>query len=517
MQGHGREDRTTSEPNGAPGGDAGRKILERVSRQVGPDAYRRYFEHQTLVRCAGSRVEITVPTGFVADLIAKRYGDSLKSAAREELGQPGVEVAFRIDRGPFVDSQRIPGRDERGARPAPSLPPGTLARRLTPPTPVSPATERYRLEDFEVGESNQLAHAAAMTLLSAECPKSARMLFIHGPCGVGKTHLVNAVAGAARHRGETVVNLTAETFTNEYISAVQADKLPSFRERYRGVSMLCIDDVQFLRNKKATQIELLHTFDAIDLSGAKVMLASDEHPRQVEKLSQALVSRFMAGMVVRIDPPEPALRARIVSRLAAKRGLKIDQAGASLIAARCGGAAPTARDVEGVLTRIEALRGLPNRGGGDGAVGLVLIRKALGLGEQEPPVDAKPVRPVRMTLIIEEVCRALRVEPSELFGKGRHKRVVLARSMCALLGRWLTTMSYPEMARAMGRPNHSTIVTAVQRLQSQIAAGEMTGPYLGTDLDGAGGGGLAAELAGLSLHALSQQLRDDVLRATPGV
>lgn len=480
--------------------DVGGRILDRVSREVGPDGYRRYFEHQTQVRCQGQSVEVVVPTGFVADLIGRRYGESINRAAREELNNPGVQVKFRIDRGPFVDPSRIPGRDER---PVASV-------RVARAAPMPTSAERYRLDDFEVGESNQLAHAAAMTLISPDCPRSARLVVVHGPCGVGKTHLLNAVAGVMRGRG-TVVCTTAEAFTNEYIAAVQADKLPSFRARYRGVALLCIDDVQFLQNKKATQTELLHTFDAIDTSGAKVMLVSDEHPRRVQKLSQALISRFMAGMVVRIDAPEPALRAKIVVRLAAKRGLIIDEAGAGLIAARCGGPAPTARDVEGVLSRIEALRGLPTGSASGGTVGLVLIRRALGLADQDVAVEARPVRPVRMNVIIEEVCRVLRVEPSELFDKGRHKRVVLARSMCAVLGRWLTTMSYPEMARALGRPNHSTVVTAVQRLQAQMAADEMTGPYLGGDMDA-----LAGELAGLSLKALAQQLRNDVLRAAPG-
>jgi chromosomal replication initiation ATPase DnaA len=132
------------------------------------------------------------------------------------------------------------------------------------------------------------------------------------------------------------------------------------------------------------------------------------------------------------------------------------------------------------------------------------------MGENDGPTANRPVRPVRMTLILEEVCRVLRVEPGELFGKGRHKRVVLARSVCAVLARSLTTMSYPEIARALGRPNHSTVVTAVQRLQAQIAANETVAPYLGGDLDV-----LAAELGGLSIEALTQQIRHDIMRLMP--
>ena len=485
---------------GQGGGVSVSGILNRVSREVGEDSYRRYFEHQARVSAENGFVQVTVPTGFVADLIGRRFGDSLRRAASEEHGGRNVEVKFRIDRSAFLD----PALGGAGARQA--------ARPESRPAP-RPAPTRYRLEDFEVGKSNELAHAAAVTLASRECPRSAHPLFIHGPCGVGKTHLLQGIAQSVRERGATVVYTTAETFTNEFITAVQGNGLDAFRKRYRGVQFLCIDDVQFLQNKTGTQRELLHTFDAIDVGGARVVLASDEHPRKVQQLSEALVSRFMAGMVVKLDSPEPELRARIVSRLAAKRGLKIDGAGAALIASRCGGAAPSARDIEGILSRIEALRSLPGGGGGDasrdGTIGLVLIRRALGVENDQGRGD-RPLRPVRMTLIIQEVCRVLRVDASELFGKGRHKRVVLARSMCAVLGRWLTTMSYPEIARALGRPNHSTVVTAVKRLEGQMASDQSTGPYLGHDLDG-----LAAELMGLSLRMLAQQLRDDILRCAP--
>lgn len=524
MQNHGRDaaDRTQAEHGrqgdkeraermnkeagrsaGAPGtGTAEARILDRVSRQVGNDDYRRYFEHQTRVRVEGGKVQVTVPTGFVADLIGRRFRGPLQDAAKLELG--AAEVVFRIDRSEFGDAGRTaPGRNESSV---------VRAAPVKRPAPVTP--ERYRLEDFEVGEPNRMAYAAAVRLTEADCPRSASPLFIHGLCGVGKTHLLQGLALKMREmrKDALVVYTTAEAFMNEFIVALRGGKIDSFRKRYRGVDLLCIDDVQFLNGKTGTQNELLHTFDALDLSGSRIVLASDEHPRRVESLSQALVSRFMSGMVVKLDPPDTALRGRIVARLAQRRGLNIDTAGAGLIASRCAGAAPTVRDIEGVLARIDALRALPGHGGGlGGPVGLVVIRRALGLSEGDSPT--RPVRPVRMTHIIDQVCRVLRVEASELFGKGRHKRVVLARSMSATLGRSLTTMSYPEIARALGRPNHSTVITAVKRLERQMSdeATWAVVPYLGNDLDG-----LASEFSGLNLRALAEQLRNEILRTAPG-
>jgi chromosomal replication initiator protein len=306
-----------------------------------------------------------------------------------------------------------------------------------------------------------------------------------------------------------VVYTTAEAFTNEYINALRASRLETFRRSYRAVKLLCIDDVQFFSNKQATQGELLHTFDAIDLEGARIVLASDEHPRAVRKFSSALVSRFMAGMVVRLDAPEPALRQRIVLHLALKRGLRLEPAAASLIASRCTppSQACSVRDLEGTLTRIEALLRLHPElaGSGDcGEVGLVLVRRAIG-ADAAAPISG-PRRPIRAEQILEEVCRTLHVDHGEIVGKGRHKRVVLARSVTAHLCRGLTTLSFPEIARAMGRPNHSTVVTACNRIQHQLAA----------DAELALGAEHLPELNGLKLRGLIDQVRDDILRSAPG-
>jgi chromosomal replication initiator protein len=438
--------------------------------------------------------------------MGRKFRESILRAAREEFdaGRP-IELTFSVDRGAFAPAGSAEGPAARADTP--------VAAPARPPTERgSHAGLRYRLEDFIVGESNRLAFTAAERLAERECPASFSPLFIYGACGMGKTHLLQGIAHRYRERnpGAHVVYIPAEAFTNEYIAAVRTGRLEPFRKTYRGVGLLCIDDVQFLSNKNATQGELLHTFEAIGLDGARIVLASDEHPRRVRALSAALVSRFMAGMVVRIDPPEPALREKIVGRLAERRGLRLDPAAAALIAARSGGTGQglggSVRDVEGVVTRVEAMcRLLPELAQGE-RIGLVLVRKALGLDEGASPVFNRSRRPIRAEQIIEEVCRTLRVEQVELLGRGRHKRVVLARTLSAHLCRQLTTMSFPEVARALGRPNHSTVVTACKRIAEQIARDD--GLNLGTDG--------CPELHGLTIRTLVDQVRDDILRGAPG-
>lgn len=480
------------------------RILERVSREVGSDGFSRYFRHQTRVRYVDGRLDVTVPTGFVAELIGKRFGPSLVRAAQEEMGtEPAVELRFNVDRTAFDASGDAAVTDEAAAIAPPPPPRRAPARREPGRDPG-----RYLLEDFVVGDSNRLAFTAAERLAEPDCPRSFSPLFIHGACGLGKTHLLQGVAHRfrERHPGLNVVYTTAEAFTNDYVNAVRAGRLDVFRKTYRAIRLLCIDDVQFLSNKHATQGELLHTFDAIDLGGARIVLASDEHPRQVRKLSAALVSRFMAGMVVKLDAPDPALRQRIVARLAERRGLTVEPAAAALIAARCSppGQSCSVRDIEGAITRIQAVRRLHPEFAAGSDIGLVVTRLALCAGES--PCTTGLRRPVRAEQIIDEVCRTLRVEHSDLVGRGRHKRVVLARSVAAHLCRGMTTMSFPEIARAMGRPNHSTIVTACKRIQDQLE--DASALDLGADS--------VPELAGLNLRGLIDQVRDDIARSVPG-
>lgn len=446
------------------------RILDRLAAQVGPDQFERYFDGQTRLQLDGDCLEVTVPTGFLAQLLDRRFGDQLKLACEET--DASVSLAFRVDRDAFpADVPAVPGRTPapRARESAPSRAPSS--------TPSAPSAQsaRYRLDQFLVGQSNRLAHAAAMRLAQDEGSGS---IFVHGICGVGKTHLLQGLV----HHYQTlrpranVRYTTAEAFTNEFITAVRANKVDAFRKGYRRVELLCIDDVHFLANKDATQTELLHTLDAVGLDGAKVAFASDESPRDIRKLSEKLVSRFMSGVVARIDPPDPELREKLVRALALRRGLRLEEPAVKLIAERSmrstsvhGG---SIRELEGLIIQVEAVYRLLPEFASNGSIGVILVRKAFGLQESDNPstvASRSPRRPIAIEFIIEEVCRTITVDFERLMGKGRHKRVVLARSLISYLARKLTTMSFPEIARAMGRPNHSTVITAQRRLEADLA------------------------------------------------
>lgn len=482
------------------------RILRRLSADLGPGRVERLFDHATGISVEDGQVDVTVPTGFSAEWLDRKFGTALRRAAEAELSdsvRSGVTLRFRItpDSGREGGPERhgTGGAASRNAHPAGPREAARKAARETGPESRSEAgprrtpprsAPRYRFEDFIVGATNRLAYSAAVQMAESD-ERAAAPLFIHGGCGLGKTHLLQALAGrfAERRPGAPVRYLTAESFTNEYITAVRHNQIDAFRRVYRGLDLLCLDDVHFLSSKEKTQNELLHTFDAINLGRARVVLASDGHPRDIQRLSEGLISRFMSGIVVRLEAPDAELRQRIVAHLARRRGLVLEPAAAALLvehSARSGGDGASVRELEGLMLRVEAVqRHLPEFSAVAGQVGLLAVRRALGL-DSASTAEARARRPVQVAVIIAEVCAALHVDASDLGGRGRHKRVVMARALITYLARKLTTLSFPEIARALSRPNHSTVITAYQRITGRLeTAGQVDlGPELGVEFSG---------------------------------
>jgi len=441
----------------APKRDVRDVFAQKLSHRIGEDRFRRYFGDRDAIEFGEGRVRVLAGSAFEAEVLSRRFGNAMREAARAG-GSDGSDVEYEV-------------RVRTATAPLPRTE-ATAAPTLAPPEerrparrPRSTSSLRHSFEDFVVGSSNRLAHGATLRLAEegAGCPLSP--LFIHGACGTGKTHLIQSLAKKVKalRPGARVRYTTGEAFTNAFISAVRENRIAAFHAEHRKLDLLCIDDVHFLASKTATQAELLHTLDSLALGGSAIAMASDEHPSAFASFSRELVSRFVAGMVVGVDAPDPELRYELVTSFAARRGIMLDRAGAELIASRTGGAV---RDLEGAVVRVEAVaRLLENHRGG--TVSRSTIRQALHLG-----ASSGPARPARAELIIEACADRLGVDVADVLGRSRHRRVVAARSIAAILSRKLTTLSYPELAVKLGRPNHSSVVTACQRLQRRIDAGE---------------------------------------------
>jgi chromosomal replication initiator protein len=467
----------------------------RLTEAIGAHRYSIWFGHGTTASVDSKAVRVLAANAYVADWIGRNFRDAMLCAAREVAGDDAtVEIA--VAQAGQVGECAAPAKGAVRGRQEPTdgafesgSPDGADERRRPSPRSRNPrATTFRRLDDFVIGESNRLAFAAAQQIGDGAADAPA-ILFIHGECGVGKTHLIQGICRRRMERAprQSVRYVTAEQFTNEYIASVRDGSLEEFRRRLRRVDLLAIDDIHFFASKTATQSEFLHTIDAIDLSGARVALVSDEHPRHICKFSQALVSRFLSGMVVRVERPDRTTRVELVRRLSRERGLELTGAAEEAVAGRFAG---SIREIEGAVTRLGALIELDGMRGqiGPGTVERFLCQDDSAMGSA----------PIRLGSIVEAVCDRLRVTREDLVGRGRHQRTVVARGVVAHLARELTTHSFPEIARALGRPNHSAVHTAAKRLKSMLEDGE--------------GAAAACGAIGEPLREVVDQLRHDLSR-----
>ena len=423
-----------------------RRISERLAERIGNHTYHMWFGSTTRLQVEGSCVQVATDNRFVADWIDRHFRAELNGAAREALGDR-ARVDLRVAPDLFDNSVR------HSPRPASRHGGGR-------DTPAVPGTALRRLNDFIVGTSNRLAFTAAVRIVQ-ETSGSTSPLYVHGECGVGKTHLLQGIAQAMRGRAEartgaTARYVTAEQFTNEYINAIRTNAIDQFRRRTRKHSLLAIDDVHFLSNKTATQQEFLHTIDAIDLSGSRLVLASDDHPLRLG-FAQALSSRFVAGMVAKVERPDRETRIALLHKLAAARGLRVSDVAAERIAGHCVG---SVREIEGVVNKLAALQAVTDGHGAE--VGIVLVDQVFSDGSWRPKTR------LHINTVLDTVCARMVVNRAELMGTGRHRRVVAARGLVAYLARALTTLSYPEIAHALGRKHHSTVHTAVGRVNKLL-------------------------------------------------
>ncbi|MDA1007376.1 MAG: DnaA/Hda family protein [Planctomycetota bacterium] len=422
-------------------------------KRIGERKFEMWFRDGVRCTLTEGHLRVDACNSFVADWIARHYANELRDCAAE-ISVDGSAIEVEIVASPAL----FAGASILSKGTATTNPSNTLDSRdpcveVKSPkrTPRPPAT---RLEDFEVSPSNALAlHAARSVGMSdANAPP---MTFLYGGCGTGKSHLLQAIVHErlrARDGGR-VRSMTAEKFTNEYLTAMRMGGLDGFRTRVRHNDLLVIDDVQFFANKPATQSEFLFTLDALLHAGAKVVVAADAHPSSQNRFSPPLTNRFIAGVVVEVGSADFELRRKLAIRFAGSRALVLPPTAVDLVADRCLGGA---REITGAVSQLLAMRSL------DPHIDLVIAAEA-ALG------GSSRLGPVRIDIdsIIHTACDAFGVTPLDVRGSSRRRDVVDTRGVVAMLARELTQLSLPEIARGMGRTAHSTVLQAARRMRSR--------------------------------------------------
>ena len=426
-------------------------ILACLQQHIGLQKFNAWFKHGTRLTIEDGLVKVAVPNTFVGNWIETHYSGQISQVV---LAKTGLSCAVRVVIDPLLTGKLRRSQLDSQADLVDRTAEGRT-REAAAPAAACPAL-RGRLEDFIVGECNKLAYTAALSVLS-ETPLF-NPLFVHGSCGVGKTHLLQGIcnlAGRTRRNGQPLRwrYVTGEGFTNDFITALRGKKIDEFRARYRNLDLLAIDDVHFLASKKATQDEFLHTFNAIQSAGRQVVMASDAHPRMVGDLNEQLVSRFMAGMVVKVNAPDHATRMQILRQRAATMKVPVDPAVLDYVAQHIRG---SVRELEGALLKLSAVAALQQ-------APITLETAAGALADHLSRTDSA----VTLSDIETAVAAYFGITPADVRSSRRTRTVSVARMICMFLARRHTRMSYPEIGKYMGK-NHSSAIQAVQKLQAAL-------------------------------------------------
>ncbi len=317
-----------------------------------------------------------------------------------------------------------------------------------------PAKNNYTFDNFVVGRSNRLAHAASVAV--SESPGQAyNPLFIHGSVGLGKTHLMQAVGHEVvkRQPGARVLFLTCETFIHHFIQSVENGDLHNFRYRYRHVDVLAIDDIHFLAEREASQEEFFHTFNTLYQSHKQIILSADSAPNQIPSLEERLISRFNWGLVARIDRPSYETRVAIVHKKAQLRGLSVPDDVVCLIATKVDS---NTRELEGALTKVAGWAAING-----GVINIELAKQALN----DP--DVGQTQEVSIQQIFDAVTSRFKVRLTDLQSKKRTKSIAYPRQVCMHLARHLTRHSLEEIGGYFGGRDHTTVLHAVRTIEQQ--------------------------------------------------
>ena len=408
------------------------RLLASLEGHLPPQALANWIRPARLLGYHDNRLELAVPNKFARQYIEQHYLATLQAAAATLLGAR-TYVVLTIDRS------------------LPAHPPPTPA-----PGPAAPALDaRSTFETFVVGSSNQFTQAACLAV--AEHPSAAyNPLFIYGGVGLGKTHLLHAIGHrlTQSHPQIRVQYLSTEKFTNELIGAIRYDKTQEFRQRYRTMDLLLIDDVQFLSGKERTQEEFFHTFNDLHESRRQIVLSSDRSPKEIPEIEERLRSRFEWGLIADIQPPDFETRVAILKKKAELDRLPLPDDVAYFIATKV---KSNIRELEGSLVRIRAFCTLSGR-----ELSLDLAQEVLA------NIWGPDERRIAIEDIQQRVAEVFKVRPQDLRAKTRIKAVAFPRQVAMYLARQLTSHSYADIGRGFGGKDHTTVLYAVQKIEALL-------------------------------------------------
>jgi chromosomal replication initiator protein len=407
------------------------EVLARVEAKINRHSFATWFRPTSFLSHDGQTLRVAVPNAQFRDWLSKNYLGVLHEALAE-AGHPEARLVF----------EEV--LDEAG--------PATPALNPAPERDSSHLNPKYTFDSFVVGASNQFAHAAARAV--AEIPsKSYNPLFIYGGVGLGKTHLMHAIGHyiLARQKRLNVLYISTDRFINEMINAIRFDRLPAFRQKYRSIDVLLVDDIQFIAGKDRTQEEFFHIFNALHDSQKQIVVSSDCPPRQIPTIEERLHSRFEWGLIADIQPPDIETKVAILRKKAEAERVEVPENVALFIASKV---RTNIRELEGSLIRLIAYASLTGRD-----IDLPLAQETLR------DVLHTEEKAVTIEMIQKFVADHYSLKISELKAKNNSKSVAQPRQIAMYLTKGLTGASLPEIGKEFGGKHHSTVIHSIRKIE----------------------------------------------------
>jgi len=419
------------------------EALSAIQGRIARQSFDNWFRPLSLESIEGSRIKILLPNRFFKEWFEDHYLAILKTVL-EDLMFSSVEVILRV---PEQENQAgIDTKVERSAK-------RPIRRHRNEATFLNP---KYTFETFVVGGSNQFVHAGCLAV-GEQLSKAYNPLFIYGGVGLGKTHLLHAIGHLVlRRNGRLRLSyVSSEKFTNDLINAIRFDSTVEFRNRYRSLDLLLIDDIQFIAGKERTQEEFFHTFNELYDSTKQIVISSDSLPREIPTLEERLRSRFEWGLIADIQPPDLETKAAILRKKAQAEAVRLPDEVSLFIAKNV---QSNIRELEGSLVRLIAYASLTGR-----EISLELAQETL------KELNAERAKVITLGAIQRAVADFFRVKVEDLKSKDRNQGIVLPRQVAMYLSRTMTASSLPAIGEAFGGKDHTTVIHSCEKIKRRLA------------------------------------------------
>ncbi|MCX7800589.1 MAG: chromosomal replication initiator protein DnaA [Fimbriimonadales bacterium] len=405
--------------------EAWKRVMAKLKDEVHPSLYRKFLAPLRVVALRDDVAVVVAPGQFVKSWVAERFSATIERMLEEEMGRP-IRLQLEARSNPRT-------RDLEAEEP----------RLEAPPAPAFQPNERYRFETFIVGQSNRLAHAGAKYV--AENPgKRYNPLFIYGPPGLGKTHLLHAIAHVLLAKGGPEPQLiTAQQFAEAFVLALQSGRIEQFRRSQRNVGVWLVDDIQMIAGRDKTQEEVFHTFNALHNFGKQIVLTSDRPPRELLVMDERLRSRFESGLVADVRMPDTDLRCAILQSKAEQEGVRLDPEVAKHLAMNVPG---SIRTLEGALNRFLLLAGVEE------------VPMDLQLAERVAADFRKGAAKPSFDQIVDAVAQRLQVPKEEILGSSRRAPIAHARHVAIYVAREITNASWKHLGVQFGNRDHTSMI-----------------------------------------------------------